>query len=113
MDFEPGPRGRLWERHAGGADFEVGRVRAWEPPHRLVFEWRQGNFAPDETTVVEVRFEPAAGGGTRVTLEHRGWSAFATDHPVRHGVVGGAFTGMMAGFWRELLDAFAATGART
>ena len=40
--------------------FEIGRIRAWEPPRRLVFGWRQATFAPDQDTEVEVRFEMLA-----------------------------------------------------
>src|SRR4051794_6561794 len=69
--FESDGQGRrLVERFANG-EHEIGRVLVWEPGKRLVFEWRGRNFAPDEVTEVELRFEPT-GEGTRVTLEHRG-----------------------------------------
>src|SRR5207237_2676472 len=57
LSFEPGPDGRLVETRAGGKVFEIGRIVAWEPPHRLVFSWRQANFPPDLHTEVEVCFE--------------------------------------------------------
>jgi uncharacterized protein YndB with AHSA1/START domain len=41
---------------AGAEVFEVGRVSAWEPPHLLAFTWRNSDFAPHESTSVEVRF---------------------------------------------------------
>ena len=59
MRFEGGEGGRLLEVYtdeAGGA-FEVGRVLAWKPGDRLVFEWRGNNFEPGLVTEVEVRFE--------------------------------------------------------
>jgi uncharacterized protein YndB with AHSA1/START domain len=80
-------------------------VLAWEPGRRLVFEWRGKSFAPGERTEVEVRFEPVE-GGTRVTLEHRGWEALGDDHPVRHGLRGPAFTDMIGLWWGELATSF-------
>jgi len=52
---------------------------------------------------VEVRFQ-AVDGGTRVTLEHRGWGALRADHPVRHGLEGEAFGSMIGLWWAELLQ---------
>jgi hypothetical protein len=111
LRFEPGAGGRLLEVFDGEArdPFVIGLIRIWEFPSRLVFEWRQGNFAAHESTEVEVRFEAAA-GGTRVTLEHRGFDALPPDHGTRHGLgVGPAFARMMRDFWSERL---AEAGAR-
>jgi uncharacterized protein YndB with AHSA1/START domain len=105
LHFEPGTGGRLFEEYDDGEQpelFEVGKVLAWEPGARLLFEWRILNFAPGERTEVEVRFEPTD-GGTRVTLEHRGWSALPEDHPARHGLTGEAFTSMIGLWWGEIL----------
>jgi uncharacterized protein YndB with AHSA1/START domain len=71
--FEPRLGGELYERSRTGERSRWGSVRAWEPPHRFVLAWHPGRD-PAEATEVEVRFEPVA-GGTRVTLEHRGWEA--------------------------------------
>jgi uncharacterized protein YndB with AHSA1/START domain len=112
LRFEPGTGGRLVETFDDAADpFELGRITAWEPPSRLVFEMFARAFQPGETTEVEVRFEPTA-GGTRVTVEHRGWSAFGPEHPVRHGLVGEAFVASMGVFWGDLLVVFRAAAAR-
>jgi uncharacterized protein YndB with AHSA1/START domain len=70
LRFEAGRSERLVESFAGDRAFEVGRVLVWEPGQRLVFEWRGRDFAPDECTEVEVRFEPRD-GGTQLSLEHR------------------------------------------
>src|SRR4249920_117013 len=46
--FEPGEGGRLFESFetaSGPQMFEAGRILAWEPPTRLLFEWRAANFA--------------------------------------------------------------------
>jgi uncharacterized protein YndB with AHSA1/START domain len=63
--------GRLFERHFDGEEASWGRVLAWEPPTRLVLEWRVNEEWPAPTEI-EVRFS-AEGDGTRVELEHRGW----------------------------------------
>lgn len=65
--FEPGADGRLVE-----GEFEVGRVVAWEPGARMTLRWQQAEWAPEEVTEVELRLDPVD-GGTRLTLEHRGW----------------------------------------
>jgi uncharacterized protein YndB with AHSA1/START domain len=108
LRFEGGADGRLVEVFgADGEDvYEVGRVRAWEPARRLVFEFRALAFEPGESTEVEVRFEPVA-GGTRVSVEHRGWGALREDHPVRHGLAGKAFRDMMSVWWGDQLFAVA------
>lgn len=105
--FEPRPGGRLLEAYASGHAFEFGRVRIWEPPKRLVFAMFGRDFGPGDSTEVEVRFEDE-GDQTRVTVEHRGFDAFAPDHPVRHGMEGDAFRDTMAVFWADLLVANAA-----
>jgi uncharacterized protein YndB with AHSA1/START domain len=100
-------RVRLIEAQPGGEIFEVGRVLIWEPAARLVFEWRGRNFSPGEITEVEVLFE-AQEDGTRVTLEHRGWSKIPAKHPVRHGLEGEAFQAMIGMWWGDLMTAFRA-----
>jgi len=114
MRFEPGVGGRLLEifDEASQDAFELGRVRVWEPGARLVFDFRARNFAPEEITEVEIRFEPDA-DGTRVTLEHRGWNRIRPEHPARHGLVGGAFTSMIGLFWADLLVAARAHAAKS
>jgi uncharacterized protein YndB with AHSA1/START domain len=112
LHFEPGLGGRLFETFAVGGTgteqlFVVGTITAWEPPGRFVFDWRNPSFAPHEKTEVEVRFE-AAGDGTRVTVEHRGWSALPPDHPARHGLATGPFLAMIGMWWGELLGSFRA-----
>ncbi len=105
LRFEPGVGGRLLETYGdGGEDVELGRVSVWEPGARLVFAFRAQSFAPGQVTEVEIRFEPEL-DGTRVTLEHRGWSQIAPEHPARHGLQGRPFTAMIGGFWSDLLVA--------
>jgi hypothetical protein len=70
--------GRLLELYEDGEPYEIGRVVAWEAGRLLAFEYRNVELPPEVTTTVEVRFE-AAGGGTRVTLEHRGLEQLPPD----------------------------------
>jgi uncharacterized protein YndB with AHSA1/START domain len=68
--LEPRTGGRLYEVTVAGEQ-EWGSVLAWEPPDRLLLDWQIGDARGTE---VEVRFSPE-GPGTRVELEHRGFSA--------------------------------------
>jgi uncharacterized protein YndB with AHSA1/START domain len=106
IHLEAGVGGRLFESFetaSGTKVFETGRVLCWEPPARLVLEWRAVNFAPTEKTEVEVLFEPST-SGTLVTVTHRGWSAIRGDHPVRHGQQVPAFIRMRGLWWGRLLS---------
>ena len=105
LAFEPGEGGRLTETLASGKVFEIGRVRAWEPPGRLVFGWRQATFAPDQMTHVEVRFE-AVGEETRVTVEHTGWDSVPQAHVARHGFPATIFLTRHAEWWQSLLETY-------
>jgi uncharacterized protein YndB with AHSA1/START domain len=105
MAFEPGEGGRLITTLASGKVFEVGRIRAWEPPSRLVFGWRQASFTPDQDTEVEVRFEPV-GDETRVTVEHFGWDSVPAAHVARHGFANALFLTRHGEWWRALLASY-------
>ncbi len=68
--LEPHVGGRLYEvTDAGEQDW--GKLLAWDPPNGFVLDWQIGEACGTE---VEVRFSPE-GPGTRVELEHRGFSA--------------------------------------
>ena len=105
LSFEPGQEGRLIETLPDGKVFEIGKVRAWDPPHRLVFDWRQASFAPDQTTQVEVHFE-AIGDETRVTVEHTGWDSVPAAHVARHGFPDAIFLRRHAEWWQSLLASY-------
>jgi uncharacterized protein YndB with AHSA1/START domain len=101
--LEPHVGGRLFESIDGDSGpyvFEVGRVRIWEPPHRLEFSWRNSNFSSNESTAVEVRFAETA-QGTLVSVIHRGWAALRPDHPARHGLEGPSFNRMIGLWWGD------------
>jgi hypothetical protein len=82
--LESGVGGRIYERTSDGVEHEWGEVTLWEPPARLSYLWHLGRDRTDATQV-DVRFDPAGTGATRVTIEHRGWEHF----------------GDMADSWRE------------
>ena len=116
LHLEPFVGGRLFEQF-DGADgtppvvVATGTVRVWQPAHRLVFEWRGVNFAPGESTEVELTFEPSA-SGTQVTLVHRGFASLRADHPVRHGQAVPAFIRTMGLWWGGLMQSLQQHQAR-
>jgi len=109
LAFEPGEGGRFTETLANGKVFEIGRIRAWEPPTdgdgRLVFGWRQATFAQDQDTEVEIRFD-AVGEETRVTVEHRGWDSVPDTHVARHSFPAAYFLRRHGEWWQALLSAY-------
>jgi uncharacterized protein YndB with AHSA1/START domain len=105
LAFEPGEGGRLTSTLNNGKVFEIGRIRAWEPPRRVVFGWRQAAFAPGQDTEVEVRFE-TVGDETRVTVEHTGWDSVPAGHVARHGFPNQVFLTRHAEWWQRLLASY-------
>jgi DNA-binding transcriptional ArsR family regulator/uncharacterized protein YndB with AHSA1/START domain len=65
--------GRMYEQGRDGTEHDWATILVYEPPHRVVLEWKVNSAAPP--TEVEVRFSPD-GDGTRVELEHRGWELY-------------------------------------
>ena len=98
--------GRLFEQYegpGGAAVHEAGRITAWEPPHRLGFDWRGSNFAPGEVTHVEITFTRTESGRTQLVLVHSGFASLRPDHPVRHGQPPPQFTASLGMWWSQLL----------
>lgn len=98
--IEPRIGGRWYEVGANGAEYDWGRVLAWEPPARLVLAWQltgEFMFDPELETVVEVTFSPD-GEFTLVHLEHRELERFG-ENAVAIG------SGLDEG-WDEMLGAF-------
>ena len=107
MSFDTGAAGRLIETLPNGKVFEIGKIRAWEPPERLVVGWRQATFTPEQDTEVEVRFEPV-GDETRVTIEHRGWDSVPRESVAKHHFPDTVFLQRHGEYWRSLLEALRA-----
>lgn len=109
VHVEPRVGGRLYESFEVGSEtrvFATGEVTRWEPPGLLVLRWRAVNFTDDDpSTEVEVTFV-AQGGGTLVTVTHRGWSRVRPDHPARHGHLDAAFLRELGAWWADLLRSF-------
>jgi uncharacterized protein YndB with AHSA1/START domain len=103
LSFEPNEGGRLIETRQGGKVFEIGRIRVWDPPRRLVFSWRQASFPLDLHTEVEVAFE-AVGAETRVSIEHRGFDQVPPG-AARHGFPDDVLLMRLADFWRSQIVA--------
>ena len=61
--------GRFYERARDGHEVELGYVRSWELPRRILFDFFIAT-GPEKPTEVEITFA-ADEGGTRVTVIHR------------------------------------------
>jgi hypothetical protein len=68
--------GRFYERARDGREVELGHVRAWELPSRILLDFFVAT-GPDRPTEVEIAFA-AHDGGTRVTVMHRPKAASET-----------------------------------
>ena len=104
--IEAGLGGRVyetWRDKSGEHTFEIGQVTVWEPPARLVLDWRNSAFQEPERTEVDVTFAPM-GTGTLVTVRHRGWESLRKDHPARHGLDDVAFARLLGLWWSEQLE---------
>jgi uncharacterized protein YndB with AHSA1/START domain len=115
IQMEPRQGGRLFESFESGSEtkiFEKGKITVWEPPSRLVFDWRAVNFSTDEKTEVEVTFRRSL-SGTLVTVTHRGWSRIRTDHPVRHNLETSSFIRMIGLWWGDLMTSLRDYSAET
>lgn len=72
--LEPGIGGRWFERGDDGSESPWGTVLVWEPPRRVVLNWRVGpdwRYDPALRTEVEVTFIPEGLSSCQVQLEHR------------------------------------------
>lgn len=99
---EPRNDGRWFERDADGHETQWGKVLAWEPPRRLLLGWQLDHtfrHDPDLLMEVEILFEAIAGGGTRVSLEHRNLELLGAEAE--------AFAGKVRSGWPERMENFA------
>ena len=98
------------EPHVGGAWFETaedgtvtqwGKVLAWEPPSRMVLAWQISTtwaYDPNVLTEVELSFEPAGDGRTKVTLEHRKLESLGADAARHAETLGNGWPGFLTSF---------------
>jgi uncharacterized protein YndB with AHSA1/START domain len=98
--LEPREGGRVYERARDGREEHWAFVRVYEPPSRIVLDWRVNPSRP--TTEVEVRFV-AEGDATRVELVHGGFEAYGEAAHEGHDSYE---TG-----WDRVLDKFAEAAA--
>ncbi|HEY1908237.1 MAG TPA: SRPBCC domain-containing protein [Myxococcaceae bacterium] len=63
------PTGRFYEQARTGEEVDLGRVRSWEPPRRIVLDFFIAT-GPDRPTEVEITFV-ARGTSTEVVVAHR------------------------------------------
>jgi len=86
--IEPRVGGEVFEVSKSGERCVWGKVITWDPPHRFAMTWHPGRPV-DTAQEVELRFIAIA-GGTRVDLEHRGWTKYGPDAvEARKGYEGG------------------------
>jgi len=100
--IEPHPGGRWYERDIDGNEIQWGRVLAWEPPGRVLLGWQvdaQWHYDPNFLTELELSLAALAGGGTRVTLEHRNLE--------RYGAHAEEYAGKLRGGWPTFVEHFA------
>jgi uncharacterized protein YndB with AHSA1/START domain len=103
--FEAREGGRWYERGEDGSEFTVGTILVWEPPSRFVMTWQltpDWSFEPDleRATKIEVQFKELEAGGTRVSLEHRGFEAYGEAGAKMRGEVGSE------GGWPALMERY-------
>jgi uncharacterized protein YndB with AHSA1/START domain len=97
------PEGRFFERSSDGREVELGRVRVWDRPHRLVMDFYPGTH-PEQPTEVSILLTEE-GDGTRLTLEHRATAASAGIWKAR--------APAFARSWDVLLPSLAALAGRS
>lgn len=101
--FDERVGGEIYETTSDGTRHTWGTILVWEPPARFVSTWHPGRPA-DTAQEIEVRFDPVE-GGTRVSLEHRGWARFGDGaQDAREGYVSGWATVFVEAFARACED---------
>ena len=96
---QPHDGGHIVEPRADGSTAIWGEVLAIHPPHHFAMTWHPGTD-PARPTRVELRFDPRAEGGTRVTLTHSGWEIWAADAPEKRGNYDGGWEFVFAQCYR-------------
>jgi uncharacterized protein YndB with AHSA1/START domain len=94
--------GRWYQLGDDGSEATVGKILAWEPPHRFVVSWDINSQWKADSTVsseVEVRFRADGPDATLVELEHRKFEQMGAEagEKMRKDVDGG---------WPRMLEHF-------
>jgi uncharacterized protein YndB with AHSA1/START domain len=94
--------GRWYQLCEDGSEATVGKILAWEPPHRFVVSWDINSQWKADLTVsseVEVRFLADGPDATLVELEHRKFEQMGAEagEKMRRDVDGG---------WPRMLEHF-------
>jgi uncharacterized protein YndB with AHSA1/START domain len=102
--LEPWLGGQWYQIGEDGSRADVGKILAWEPPHRFVMSWDINSSWKPDTTVsseVEVKFIADGADATRVELEHRKFEQMGAEpgEKMRKDVDGG---------WPGMLELFKA-----
>jgi uncharacterized protein YndB with AHSA1/START domain len=100
--FEAKAGGRWYQLCEDGSEATVGKILAWEPPHRFVISWDINSQWKADATVsseVEVRFLADGPNATLVELEHRKFEQMGDEagEKMRKDVDGG---------WPRILELF-------
>jgi uncharacterized protein YndB with AHSA1/START domain len=103
--LEPRVGGRWFERGVDGSECDWGRVRVWEPPHRIVVTWQinghwQYDPDPARASEIEFRFTAESPEQTALTLEHRHLDRLTDGKAMRDTIVerGGGWSTVLARF---------------
>jgi uncharacterized protein YndB with AHSA1/START domain len=100
--IEPKAGGRWYQLCEDGSEATVGKILAWEPPHRFVVSWDINSQWKADATVsseVEVRFLADGPNATLIELEHRKFEEMGGEagEKMRKDVDGG---------WPRMLERF-------
>ena len=79
-----GPVGSPYRLDFGDGSVVEGTVRALEPGRRLAYSWAWADAEPAQETLVTWTIDPLPDGGTRITLEHAGWTEAGADATTRN-----------------------------
>jgi uncharacterized protein YndB with AHSA1/START domain len=74
--------GRFFERGSDGHEVELGVVREWAAPDRLVLDWYPGTDV-EHPTRVEVTFFAEGVASTRIEVRHQALPASEALFPIR------------------------------
>jgi uncharacterized protein YndB with AHSA1/START domain len=101
--LEPRSGGRWFERGVDGSECQWGRIKAWEPPRKVVLLWQIGadwRFDPEFETEVELTFTEEGPNRSRLDLCHRNLQRYGDNTGQMLAIFDDpkGWTGTLAGF---------------